>query len=140
MSCKAKKIVKVDKVDEKAQEGGNYHGIDLEAEKAQLNKPFEGVSSSKFPPAEEMLNELNEIDKLAEQVEKAQVPRVTVDNWYVPFGKYKKLLGKSVLNIVGQDKKGNEIPEGRRYLAWMLELPYLDARSKQIISQLLSMK
>ena len=136
MSCKAKKMVKVDKAEEKAQEGGNY----LEAEKAKLNKPFEGVSSSKFPPAEEMLNELNEIDKLAEQVEKAQIPRVTVDNWYVPFGKYKKLLGKSVLNIVGQDKKGNEIPEGRRYLAWMLELPYLDTRSKQIISQLLSLK
>ena len=140
MSCKAKKIAKVPKVGEKSEDGANYHGVDLEEEMAKLNKPFEGVSSSKFPSAEEMLNELNEIDKLAEQVEKAQIPRVTVDNWYVPFGKYKKLLGKSVLHIVGQDKKGNEIPEGRRYLAWMLELPYLDTRSKQIISQLLSLK
>ena len=140
MSCKAKKIAKVPKVGEKSEDGANYHGVDLEEEMAKLNKPFEGVCASSFPSSEQMISELNEIDKLAEQVEKAQVPRVTVDNWYVPFGKYKKLLGKSVLNIVGQDKKGNEIPEWRRYLAWMLELPYLDIRSKQIISQLLSLK
>ena len=67
MSCKAKKIAKVPKVGEKSEDGANYHGVDLEEEMAKLNKPFEGVSSSKFPSAEEMLNELNEIDKIAEQ-------------------------------------------------------------------------
>ena len=140
MSGKAKKIVKVDKIEGKSEDGANYYGIDLEQEKGKLNKPFEGVCVSSLPSSEQMISELNEIEKLAELVEKAQVPRVTVDNWYVPFGKYRRLLGKSVLHIVGLDKKGNEIHEGRRYLAWMLELPYLDTRSKQIISQLLSLK
>ena len=99
------------------------------------------INSKDFPSYEEMQEGLNEVEKMAEEVKKDTANNsVTIDNWYVPFGKYKKLLGKSVLNIVGQDKKSNEIPEGRRYLAWMLELSYLDTRSKQIISQLLSMK
>ena len=50
----------------------------------------------------------------------------------------KQLLGKSVLNIVGTDKKENSTPTGRQYLAWMLNLDYLHQKDKIIISQLLS--
>ena len=98
------------------------------------------VKCKDFPSSEEMQEGLNEVEKMAEEVKKDRANNsVTIDSWYVPFGKYKKLLGKSVLNIVGQDKKGNEIPEAPVF-GLMLELSYLDTRSKQTISQLLSMK
>ena len=104
-------------------------------------KALVGVSSSdpRFD-ADKMNAELEEINKLAEETKKAQEQnKITVDNWYVPFGKYKSLTGKSVLNIIGSDKKGNSIPVGRQYLAWMLNLDYLHQKDKLMISQLLSM-
>ena len=105
----------------------------------KLNIPLEGISSSKFPPVEEMQKGLQDIEDLIENTKQAQQQnKITADNWCVPFGKYKKLLGKSVLNIVGTDKKGNSTPTGRQYLAWMLNLDYLHQKDKIIISQLLS--
>ena len=105
-----------------------------------LGIPLEGISSSKFiKSAEEMQKELKEIEDLIENTKQAQQQnKISADNWCVPFGKYKKLLGKSVLNIVGTDKKGNSTPTGRQYLAWMLNLDYLHQKDKIIISQLLS--
>ena len=105
----------------------------------KLNIPLEGISSSKFPPVEEMQKGLQDIEDLIENTKQAQQQnKITMDNWCVPFGKYKKLRGKSVLNIVGTDKKGNSIPIGKQYLAWMLNLDYLHQKDKIIISRLLS--
>ena len=100
----------------------------------------ESINSKQFPPTEEMLAGLNEIEELIEKVKETQsMTNITVDNYYLPFGKYKFLLGKSVLNIIGTDKNGKTIPIGRRYLSWMLNLDYLHQKDKLIISKLLDM-
>ena len=141
MSCKTKKMVKVAKAEEKDEDGANYHGIDLEQEKGKLNKPFEGVSSSKFPPAEEMLkrNE-EEFEKMVEQVKQAQLPKITKDNYCFRFGKYTGMLAKDVAGLSKINQKtGKAEPVGKKYIMFLINEPWLNAFDKQILTEIITM-
>ena len=142
MSCKAKKSTKTFKVDEKSEDGTNYHGIDLEQEKGKLNKPFEGVVSSKFnETGDEMLkrNE-EEFEKLAEQVKQAQLPKITKDNYCFRFGKYVGMLAKDVAGLSKINQKtGKPEPVGKKYIMFLINEPWLNAFDKQILTEIITM-
>ena len=111
----------------------------IPTEKANNVKPLVGVSSSD-QDQEELDKNLKEISELAEKLKQSQQQsKITVDNWHIPFGKWRGMLGKSLLQLETINKFGKKEPVGRKYLAFLLNLEYLYDKDKQIISQILCM-
>ena len=99
---------------------------------------LQGVSSAKFPPAEDMQKGLQDIEELIEQTKKAQQQnKITVDNYVIPLGKFRGMTAKSLINIETVNKYGKSEPTGKKYIAWLINQEWLHDKDKQILSKIL---
>ena len=129
---KVKKTVKKATVNELDEEDQNKN--------ITLGVPLEGVSSSKFPPAEEMQNGLKEIEDLIEKTKKAQIKKKTTDTYSFQFGKYSGMLAKDVVNLKKVNQKtGKMDPVGKKYIMWVINAEWLNPEDRNILTEIITM-
>ena len=106
----------------------------------KLNILLEGISSSKFPPVEEMLKGLQDIEDLIEQTKKAQIKKKTTDTYSFQFGKYSGMLAKDVVNLKQVNQKtGKMDPVGNKYIMWVINAEWLNPEDRNILTEIITM-
>ena len=97
------------------------------------------VKITEFPPVEDMIKELDEMEKLIEDTKLAQVKELNVDTYVIPLGKYKSLSARSVCQIETFNKYGKKEQTGKKYIAWLINQEWLHTKDKMILSKILTM-
>lgn len=116
-----------------ASDKANYHGIEVdkaELDKLENNKNYEGaVSTDNFPEVEEMKKKLQDVEQLAN--------KITKDNYVIPFGKFKGMTAKSLMNIETINKYNRAEKPGVKYICYLVSQPWLHDKDRHILSEIL---